>query len=220
MYEYDSSLLFINICDAQELYGFTKNQVHGLGITTDDIENAHIVKQRIMDILSDGYFAKSWMDINKNLFAALKTEKNVMFILLTLAVLVSATNIVSTLVMIVLEKTREIGILKAIGMNNVSVMKLFVIEGGLIGFAGASIGLCLGLLFIRWLDKIESFVSKLTGFEVFPREIYYFDKIPVVVEWRDILIITMSAFFMSVIAALYPAYKASKLSPVEAIRYE
>ena len=220
MFEYDNSLIFLNLRDAQILFGFDENQVHGLGINTDDIENAYIVKKKVMDILPDGYYAKSWMDINKNLFAALKTEKNVMFILLTLAVLVAATNIVSTLVMVVMEKTREIGILKAIGMTNFSIMKLFVIEGALIGFIGSSLGLILGILFVKWLDKIESFVSKVTGFEVFPREIYYFDKIPAVIEWHDIFVITLSAFFISVLAALYPSWKASRLSPVEAIRYE
>ena len=220
MYEFDSSLVIITLQDARKLYGFNGNQIHGMGVEISDIEQAHEFKSMIAGFLPSRWYVKSWMDINKNLFAALKTEKNVMFILLTLAVLVAATNIVSTLVMIVLEKTREIGILKSMGMTGMGIMKIFVIEGGFIGLTGSVLGFIGGCLFVHWLDVIESFVSRITGLEVFPREIYYFDSIPAQLNFPDALIILLSAFFICILAALYPAWKASRLSPVEAIRYE
>ncbi|MBN1522609.1 MAG: lipoprotein-releasing ABC transporter permease subunit [Candidatus Aureabacteria bacterium] len=220
MFEYDNSLVFLTIQDARKLYGLLTEQAHGIGVEIRNIEEAHNMKAMIADFLPDGYMVKSWMDINKNLFAALKTEKNVMFILLTLAVLVAATNIISTLVMIVLEKTREIGILKSIGMTDAGIMKIFILEGGFIGMTGSLVGFIGGILFVHWMDGIESFVSRLTGFEVFPREVYYFDSIPTVLNIPDISVILLCAFFVSIIAAFYPAWKASRLSPVEAIRYE
>jgi len=220
MFEYDNTLVFISLEDARKLYGLLPAEIHGIGIDVKDLEKAHKYKMDIGGFLDEGLFVKSWMDINKNLFAALKTEKNVMFILLTLAVLVAATNIISTLVMIVLEKTREIGILKSMGMTDVGIMKVFVLEGGFIGITGSILGFIGGIAFVTWLDKIESFVSKLTGLEVFPREVYYFDSIPAVLNFADISIIIISAFAVSIVAAIYPAWKASRLSPVEAIRYE
>jgi len=220
MFEYDNTLVFISLEDARKLYGLLPAEVHGIGVEIKEIEKAHKYKLDIGGYLNEGLFVKSWMDINKNLFAALKTEKNVMFILLTLAVLVAATNIVSTLVMIVLEKTREIGILKSMGMTDIGIMKVFILEGGFIGLTGSIFGLAGGILFVAWLDKIEAFVSRLTGLEVFPREVYYFDSIPAVMNFSDISIIVISAFLISIIAAIYPAWKASRLSPVEAIRYE
>jgi lipoprotein-releasing system permease protein len=220
MYEYDISWVIVTLQDAQKLYGFLSEQAHGIGVEIEDVEKAHEYKSRLADMIPKTLWVKSWMDVNKNLFAALKTEKNVMFILLTLAVLVAATNIVNTLVMIVLEKTREIGILKSIGMSDFAIMKVFVIEGAFIGFTGELIGFIGGVLFVRWLGKIESFVSRITGLEVFPREVYYFDSIPARMEPSDIAVILVSALVVSLLAALYPSWKASKLSPVEAIRYE
>ena len=160
------------------------------------------------------------MDLNRNLFAALKTEKNVMFILLVMAIAVAAMNIVSTLIMMVLEQTKDIGILKSLGAPFRIILNIFLLQGFIVGVVGTSLGLGLGLLVVSNLESIQTFVSYLTGFEVFPSEIYYLDKIPSVVNLTDIVTICLSAVLISIVASIYPAWRAASLNAVEALRYE
>ncbi|MDD5644785.1 MAG: lipoprotein-releasing ABC transporter permease subunit [bacterium] len=220
MYEYDANMVYVPLEISQEVYGLGEG-VHGINIRIKDIVEANKIKWELNGFLKEyGLTARSWMDKNKRLFSALKTEKSVMFILLAMAVAVAATNIISTLIMMVMEKTRDIGILKSLGLHKADILKIFLYEGLIIGVTGTSIGVGLGCLFLRYLDFAQKIVEKITGFEVFPQEIYYFEKIPRFIDVHDVLVICVSAILISVLAAVYPSYKAAGLNAVEALKYE
>jgi len=143
-----------------------------------------------------------------------------MFFILTLIILVAALNIISTLIMMVMEKTRDIGILKSIGASSKSVMTIFTMEGLIIGVIGAVFGVLLGLLIADNINLMADFIGDLTGFQLFASDIYYFDRIPADIEKTDVVIISLCAVAISVLASLYPAWQAARLNPVEALRYE
>lgn len=219
MYEYDTHLVYVSLESAQILFGLGED-VHGINLKIKDPVHAYAVKERLEKSLAAPLKSETWMELNRNLFSALKTEKNVMFILLVMAIAVAAMNIASTLIMMVMEKTKDIGILKALGANNRIILRIFLAVGFLVGTVGTAFGLALGLLIIGNLQKIQAFVSRLTGFEVFPSDIYYLDQIPSVVEWQDVTSICLAAMIVSIVAAIYPAWRAAGLNAVEALRYE
>jgi lipoprotein-releasing system permease protein len=160
------------------------------------------------------------MQMNKNILFALKTEKMVMFIILTLIVLVAAFGIASTLFMVVMEKTKDIAILKSMGATGRSIMRIFVLEGLIIGVTGTMIGVLGGLLVALNLEQIVGFIQKMTGFELFSKDIYYLDRFPSQVIPGDVLLISVTAVIISFVATLYPAWQASRMAPAEALRYE
>lgn len=219
MYQYDSSMIYTDLEPAQVLFGLGDG-VHGVSMRIKDIEKTAYVKKELIKLLPYPFSVKTWIDMNRNLFAALKTEKSVMILLLFLAILISSTNIVSTLVMIVMEKTKDIGVLRSLGANSRCIMSIFIIKGFIIGVFGTIIGVVCGLSFVTWLEDIREAIARYTGFDVFPSDIYYFEKIPVWLEFKDNVYISVGAIVISTLAALYPAYKAVKLKPVEALRYE
>lgn len=219
MYEYDVSLIFVPLWFAQELFKLDSG-VHGLNVRLKDSDLAYLVQEELKTVLGYPYIVKGWMDLNQRLFGALQTEKRVMFILLILAVIVAGTNIISTLIMMVMEKTKDIGILKSIGASNFSMGAVFIFLGFLIGLLGTSIGLAGGLGIVYKLSNIEEWVSKVFGYKLFPPDIYYFDKIPARIEFFDISLIAICAIMLSILSAWYPAWRAARLNPVEAIRYE
>lgn len=211
MYEYDANLVGVTLERAQALYQLGAT-VTGLGVKLDQLERADRVKMILQAQLGPPYTVKTWMELNQTLFDALKLEKLTMFVILTLIVLVAAANIVSTLIMLVIEKTRDIGILKSIGATDRSIRALFTWEGLCIGLAGIAVGASLAWLLIWALDTYQ--------FIKLPSTIYYLDHLPVRVEWADWWKTMAAAFVITLASTVYPARQAARLAPVEALRYE
>jgi len=211
MYEFDAGLVALTLSRAQQLYRLD-GRVTGIGVKLDRLESALEVKQRLERELGHAYQVKTWMELNQALFDALKLEKLVMFIILTLIVVVAAANIVSTLIMMVVEKTRDIGILKSVGATNRSIRAVFTWQGLLIGMLGTGLGAALAWAIIWSLDTYE--------FIKLPSTIYYLDHLPVRVEWGDWWKTMTAALVISLASTVYPARQAARLSPVDALRYE
>ena len=219
MFEYDSTLAYIGLRQAQDFLSLG-TAVTGIQLKVDDVYQADKIAETINKGFGYEYYARDWMQMNKNILFALKTEKMVMFIILTLIVLVAAFGIASTLFMVVMEKTKDIAILKSMGATGASIMKIFVLEGLIIGFAGTVVGVLSGLLVAFNLEFIVDLVKRVTGFELFSRDIYYLDHFPSQVVPSDVLLISLTAIFISFVATLYPAWQGSRLPPAEALRYE
>jgi len=210
MYEYDGSLAYVNLEDAQKILHM-EDAVTGIEIRVKDVYDARDIAEKIVSNLGFPYWAKDWMQMNHNLFSALKLEKTVMFIILALIVLVAAFNIASTLIMMVMGKTKDIAILKAMGAPDSSIRKIFIFNGMIIGSVGTSLGVCLGFIMCELLEKYK--------FIELPGDVYYISTLPVRLNPMDVLIIAAAALIICFVATLYPARQASKLNPVEAIRY-
>lgn len=211
MFEYDTNLVLTDIRSAQEFFGYGKN-ITGIELRLDDIYKASWVREELNKKLQFPYYVKDWMQMNRNLFSALKLEKFAMFIILILIVLVASFNIVSTLLMNVMEKQKEIAILKAMGATNSGIMMVFMIQGLLIGIVGTTIGVSGGYLLGKIINNYE--VIKL------PADVYYLSKLPVKIKLFDFIVVSLSAIVISFISTLYPSYHAAKLNPVESLRYE
>ncbi|MDI6854168.1 MAG: lipoprotein-releasing ABC transporter permease subunit [Deltaproteobacteria bacterium] len=211
MYEFDSNLVFISIPRMQQFLGLG-DRVTGLEVMVKDIYAADRVAQAIERELGPPYYTKDWMRLNSTLFSALKLEKIVMFIILTLTILVAAFGIASTLFMMVMKKTKEIAILKSMGATRQSIMQIFIVNGLTIGAIGTGIGLVLGVGLCLLLKEYE--------FIKVPGYVYGLTTIPVQVQALDVSLIVAAALVISFLATLYPSWQASRLDPVEAIRYE
>jgi lipoprotein-releasing system permease protein len=210
MYEYDGSLAYIDLKDAQKILNM-KGTVTGIEVRVDDVYEARNIAKKIVSKLGFPYWARDWMRMNHNLFSALKLEKTVMFIILALIVLVAAFNIASTLIMMVMGKTKDIAILKAMGAMDSSIRKIFIYKGMVIGAVGTSLGVCLGFILCKLLEKYK--------FIQLPGDVYYISTLPVRLEALDVVMIASAAMVICFLATLYPAKQASKLNPIEAIRY-
>jgi len=219
MFEYDSTLAYVSLAEAQNFLGLG-DTVTGIQLRVRDVYKTGALAQVINRELGPPYHARDWMQMNKNILFALKTEKSVMFIILTLIVLVAAFGIASTLFMVVMEKTRDIAILKSMGATSRSIMRIFVFEGVIIGVLGTVIGVLSGLLVALNLEPIVDVIQKVTGFELFSKDIYYLDHFPSQVIPSDVILISITAVLISFAATLYPSWAASRLSPAEALRYE
>lgn len=211
MYDYDLNLVFVSMPDAQHLFDM-EGVVSGMNVRLRDVEEAEKVKRNVQGRLGETFRVLSWADQNRNLFNALALEKVAMFVILSLIVCVACFNIASSLIMTVMEKTKDIGILKAIGSSNRSIRLVFSLQGFFIGAAGTALG-ALGGFGLCALLKRYPFIR-------LPQDIYYIETLPVEIQWVDSFAIVLAATVLSWLATLYPAWRASRLDPVEAIRYE
>ena len=209
MSEYDSSLAYARLDQVQALVS-AKGKISAFGIWTDQIFKVKSLSQDGLGFIKYPYYLRNWMDINHSLFSALKLEKTAMFVILTLIILVAAFNIASALIMMVMEKTRDIAVLKAMGATNSMIRRIFIIKGMIIGIIGTGIGTTLGVVICYILKRYE--------FIKLP-EAYPFSTLPVQLEYSDVILIAVSALVICFLSTLYPSYKASKMKPVEAIRY-
>lgn len=219
MYEYDSSLAFISLKAGQKFFKMG-DLVSGIEVKVDDIYAAGDIAEKIQKRLGFPYYTRDWIQMNKNLFSALKMEKIAMFIILTLIILVAAFNIISTLIMVVMDKNRDIAILKSMGATDWSILKIFSIDGFIIGMIGTILGVAGGFLVVSHLNEIVEFIEKLFSIEIFPRDVYFLDKLPAKINYLDTAWIIGATILISFLATLYPAWQASRLNPVEALRYE
>jgi lipoprotein-releasing system permease protein len=211
MYEYDASMVYVSLKEAQDFLGM-ESKVTGVEVRVTDLYQAGRVGQAISKKLGYPFWTKDWQQMNRSLVSALKLEKLTMFVILIMIVLVGALNIISTLVMVVMEKTRDVAILRAMGATERSIMIIFMFQGLLVGAIGTLAGLLSGLGLCDLLAKYK-FIS-------LPADVYYISTLPVRVEASDVVFVTVAAVLISFLATLYPSWHASRLNPVEALRYE
>jgi lipoprotein-releasing system permease protein len=211
MYEYDSSLAYISLSTAQDFLELG-NAVHGLELKVKDIYKASAIAKELEKKLGFGYVVKDWISMNKNLFSALKLEKTAMFIVLALIVLVAAFNIISTLIMVVMSKGRDIAILKSMGATSKGIMKIFVYEGLVIGLTGTVLGVIGGLSLCEVLSRYH--------FIKLPSNVYPITTLPVKILPLDVTLVAVSAALITLLATIYPSWQASKIDPAVALRYE
>jgi len=220
MYEYDYALIFTSLETAQELYSLG-NAVHGIEITTDDpINGARDVAAALNKKLPAPLGAQTWAQMNQRLLGAIQVEKSVMFFILTFIIIVAAFGIMSTLITVTVQKTREIGVMKALGAASGRILRIFLLQGFIVGVFGVALGLGLGLLTVRNINPINHFLSQVVGIDLFPRDIYNFPSIPAFLTTRDLLTIGVSALVICTLAGVLPALRAARLEPVEALRHE
>lgn len=218
-YEYDATLAYISLGEAQNFLNMN-DAASGLEIKVNDIYKAAAIAKNIEAKLDRSFWARTWMDMNKNLFSALRLEKRVMFIILSLIVLVAAFNIISTLIMVVMEKNKDIAILKSMGATSKSVMKIFIYQGLTIGIIGVITGCIGGLLVAFNINRISIFIENLFGFKILPGDVYYLSELPSQVNYGDVFIIIIGTILICFLSTIYPSWRASKLDPAEALRYE
>ena len=219
MYEYDSSLAFVSLDNARRFFRLG-DSVTGVEVRVADIYGADRTATEITKALKERYWARTWMEMNRNLFSALRLEKAAMFIILALIILVAALNIISTLIMVVMEKGKDIAILKSLGATSGGIMRIFMIEGAVIGITGTFLGAVIGVAAALNIEKVVSVIERAFHFKVLPPSVYYIDKLPSKVEPAIVLAIVALSLAISFLATIYPSWQASKLDPAEGLRYE
>ena len=217
-YQYDAGLSFISMKESQAFFGFGKS-VTGVHLRVKDIFSAERISRKIQGTLSGAYLSRSWQEMNRNLFSALKTEKTTLTILLLLVVVVAAFNIIGSLVMVVMEKGREIAILKSMGATSGAILRIFFVQGAFIGLLGAVLGTGGGLVLGWNLHIVEDFLERAFGLDILPPSVYHIEKLPVQMTPFDVSVTAVVAFIICLAATLYPAWRASRVDPVENLRY-
>ena len=219
MYEYNSSTIFMPLNFAKKFFQYY-DSVSDIEIIVDKLSQVERIKSEIAAIQSESLNIIDWSITHQNWINALKVERNVMFLILTLIIIVAAFNIISSLIMLVKEKTRSIAILRTVGMSKGSIIKIFILSGSVIGFVGTFSGAVIGVAFSLNIEKIRMFLESMTGLTLFDPVIYYLTQLPVDLEAHNVISVLLISLGLSFLATIYPAWKASKLMPAEALRYE
>lgn len=219
MYEYNNGFVFMPLEAAQKFFQM-EDGVNTLEIMANSPMNIERVKQDVIFAVKDDAKVYDWRDANKSFINALNVERNVMFLILTLIIIVAAFNIISSMIMLVKDKGKDIAIMRTMGASRSMMLKIFILTGASIGFAGTFGGALLGILFATNIESIRRFLENLTNTELFSDEIYFLSKLPAIIEWQEVFTVIGMALVISIAATIYPAWRASRLDPVEALRYE
>ncbi|MCD8497340.1 MAG: lipoprotein-releasing ABC transporter permease subunit [Alphaproteobacteria bacterium] len=219
MYEYNSGFAFINLEAAQTFFQLP-GAVTALEIFLKNPEKLDQVRKEVSHIVEGQAGVYDWRDMNASFYNALKTERNVMFLILTMIILVAAFNVISSMIMLVKDKGRDIAVMRTMGASSTNMLKIFILTGASIGVMGTLFGAALGISFALNIESIRQFLEGLSGAELFSDEIYFLSKLPAEIDWSEVTAVLGMAFFLSIAATLYPAWRASRLDPVEALRYE
>ncbi len=219
-FEYDSTLVLIHMADAQKLYRMENTQVSGVRLKLQDLFQSKQVVQELLPMISDTTFISDWTSQHANYFRAIQIEKRMLSLILALLILVAAFNIVSTLVMAVTDKQSDIAILRTLGASPRSIMKIFIIQGTLIGFLGTILGVLGGVLLAFNVDSVIASIEYLFNVQFLSREVYYISEVPSDPHLVDIVTVAILSFGLTILATIYPSYRASKVNPAEALRYE
>jgi lipoprotein-releasing system permease protein len=217
--ELDNALALVDMADAQALYRMGAN-VSGVRLKVRDIDRAPVVARELAHGMPEGLFVTDWTQQNVNYFRAIQIEKRMMFIILTLIIAVAAFNLVSTLVMVVTDKHPDIAILRTLGAAPASIMKIFVVQGAIIGVIGTMAGVVVGILLALNIDVVVPWIEHAFHFQILSSEVYYISELPSDLHWRDVISIAAVSLFLSFIATIYPSWRASRVNPAEALRYE
>jgi lipoprotein-releasing system permease protein len=219
MYEYDSGLALIHMDDAAKLFRL-QDRVSGLRLKLSNMDLAPYVSANIEDQTKGKYLTQDWTKEHANFFRALRIEKRMMLIILLLIVAVAAFNIVSTLVMVVTDKQSDIAILRTLGMSPASIMSIFIVQGTLIGVIGTILGVASGIALALNVEQAVHFLEQMLGFTFLAADVYYITDLPSDIHWQDVVVIASASLVMTILATLYPAWRASKVQPAQALRYE
>ena len=219
MYEYDSGLALIHIQDAQRLYQM-EDRVTGVRLKVEDLFKAPRIARELAGLVNADAYISDWTKSHANFFRAVQIEKNMMFIILSLIVAVAAFNLVSTLVMAVTDKQADIAILRTLGARPLSIMAIFVVQGALVGFIGLGLGIVGGVALALNIDVVVPFIERMLGVHFLSKEVYYISDLPSDLQWGDVWGVTGIAFVLALLATLYPSWRASRVNPAEALRYE
>ena len=219
MFEYDSGLALIHLDDAQKLYQMD-DRVTGVRLKVDDLFQAPRIARDLVRYINADAYLSDWTKSHANFFRAVAIEKNMMFIILSLIVAVAAFNLVSTLVMAVTDKQADIAILRTLGARPLSIMAIFVVQGALVGFIGLGLGIVGGVLLALNIDVVVPFIEQMLGVHFLSKEVYYISDLPSELQWGDVWGVTLIAFVLALLAMLYPSWRASRVNPAEALRYE
>jgi len=219
MYEYDANFVFMPMAAAQTYFGL-KDAVTNIDITLDDDNTLTAVRQALEQSLGGSAYIYDWKQSNSAFFNAIEVERNVMFIILTLIIVVAAFNIISGLIMLVKDKSRDIAVLRTMGASKGMIMRIFFIDGAFIGVVGTLIGFVLGILFCENIEAIRQGLQLLLGRDLFSAEVYFLSKLPAKIDWIEVSSVVAISLLLSFAATLYPSWRAAKMDPVEALRYE
>ena len=218
LYEFDKNVAFFNLNDSLPFFEKTIDEVN-LEIFLDNPLSADLYKREIEN-MNANFYVYSWSDLNKSFFSALKVERNVMFLILTLIIVVAAFNIISGLTILIKNKTKEIAILRSLGLTKKSIVKSFFLTGFLIGFLATIVGLILGIVFSIYIENIRQFISLVFNLEIFPTDVYFLNKMPSEISLKSILSISIFSIIITTLASFFPSLAVTKIKTIEALKYE